>query len=217
MNVKRPNVKRPNIKKLGVKKMTVENLSVKSLRQAGDYRSGMTDDAGGDTVDVIVSQWEAMRSDLDVSPIAIVGRISRLSRLIDRRLSENFARFGLDDWMYDVMATLYRVGPPHELTPGALVGRTMVTTGAITNRLDRLEARGLISRRPSPHDRRSVIVALTERGVAAVEEVAPSHLAVEREIVGALTDRQRDGLASDLRLLLRSLGDDADPVDDTAL
>ncbi len=161
----------------------------------------------GDAVDAIVSQWAEIRPDLDSTPIAIVGRISRLSRLIDRRLSENFARFGLDDWMYDVMATLYRIGPPHELTPGDLVRRTMVTTGAITNRLDRLEQRGFISRRPSPLDRRSVIVALTGAGIATVEEVAPSHLDVERELIAPLSERQRSELASDLRRLLRALGD----------
>ena len=86
-----------------------------------------------------LEQWAAVRPDLDSSPIAVIGRVSRLSRLVDRRLAENFARFGLENWMYDVLATLRRGGPPYELTAGDLVRRTMVTTGAITNRIDRLD------------------------------------------------------------------------------
>ena len=96
----------------------------------------------------------------DVSPIEVIGRVSRLSRLIDRRLAENFARHGLENWMYDVLATLRRSGPPYELMAGELVGQTMVTTGAITNRIDRLEQRGFVER-DTAQDRRKVIVRLT--------------------------------------------------------
>ena len=88
-----------------------------------------------DTVDRITGQWREQRPDLDVSPIEVIGRISRLSRLIDRRLEENFARFDIEAWMYDVLATLRRGGEPYELTAGDLVRQSMVTTGAITNRI----------------------------------------------------------------------------------
>lgn len=152
-----------------------------------------------------------MRPDLDVTPIGIIGRISRLSRLVDRRLGENFAEFGLDDWMYDVLATLYRGGAPHELTAGDLVRQTMVTTGAITHRIDRLEARGLVER-ASATDRRKVIVRLTSEGVATVERVVDAHLATEREILDQLGRRDRDRLAADLRTLLLGLGDTAEPA-----
>ena len=104
-----------------------------------DYRSGVAGQRQ-DAVDRIVGQWNAVRPDIDSSPIGVVGR-SRLSRLIDRRLAENFARFGIEAWMYDVLATLRRNGVSYELTAGELVGQSMVTTGAITNRIDRLEAR----------------------------------------------------------------------------
>jgi DNA-binding MarR family transcriptional regulator len=163
-----------------------------------------------DTVDRIVEQWNRERPDLDVTPIGIVGRLSRLSRLVDRRLRENFAEFALDDWMYDVLATLYRLGAPHELTAGDLVRQTMVTTGAITNRIDRLEARGLVER-ASATDRRKVIVRLTSEGIATVERVVDAHLATEREILDPLGQRDRDRLASDLRALLLGLGDTAEP------
>ncbi|MDP9464241.1 MAG: MarR family transcriptional regulator, partial [Actinomycetota bacterium] len=97
-----------------------------------------------DAVDHITSQWNAVRPDIDTSPIEVIGRVSRLSRLIDRRLAENFARSDLESWMYDVLATLRRSGEPYELTAGDLMRQAMVTTGALTNRIDRLEQRGLV-------------------------------------------------------------------------
>ena len=110
-----------------------------------------------------------MRPDLDSSPIGVVGRVSRLSRLIDRRLAENFATFGLENWMYDVLATLRRHGEPYELTAGELMSRSMVTTGAMTNRIDRLEQRGLVARTRTD-DRRKVVVRLTPEGLALVDD-----------------------------------------------
>ncbi|MGH9246444.1 MAG: MarR family winged helix-turn-helix transcriptional regulator [Acidimicrobiales bacterium] len=165
-----------------------------------------------DAVDRITSQWNAVRPDVDVSPINVIGRVSRLSRLVDRRLAENFARHGIESWMYDVLATLYRSGEPYELTAGDLVRQTMVTTGAITNRIDRLEQRSLVERARTD-DRRKVIVRLTKQGLDLVEEVLPSHLATEREILAALTPRQQHELARLLRTTLLTLGDRADAHD----
>jgi DNA-binding MarR family transcriptional regulator len=159
-----------------------------------------------DTVDRITHQWRTVRSDLDVSPLEVIGRVSRLSRLVDRRLAVNFARHGIEAWMYDVLATLRRSGEPYELTAGDLVRQTMVTTGAITNRIDRLEARGFVERR-STSDRRKVIVRLTDAGFDKVEDVVQSHLDVERELLAALSQPQQRELASLLRRALTSLGD----------
>ena len=164
-----------------------------------------------DAVDRIVGQWNAVRPDIDSSPIGVIGRVSRLSRLIDRRLAENFARFGIEAWMYDVLATLRRNGAPYELTAGELVGQSMVTTGAITNRIDRLEARGLVERTRTD-DRRKVVVRLTARGLDVVDEVVGGHLLTEREILSSLTSRQQAELAGLLRTMLLGLGDDADPA-----
>ena len=150
-----------------------------------------------------------MRPDVDSSPIGVIGRVSRLSRLIDRRLGENFARFGIDDWMYDVLATLRRQGEPYELTAGDLVRQSMVTTGAITNRVDRLEQRGLVERAHTA-DRRKVLVRLTSRGFDLVERAVNDHLATEREILSALSPRQQQELAKLLRITLLALGDHAD-------
>ena len=165
-----------------------------------------------DAVDRITSQWNAVRPDIDVSPINVIGRVSRLSRLVDRRLGENFARYGIEAWMYDVLATLRRSGEPYELTAGDLVRQTMVTTGAITNRIDRLEQRGLVER-ASADDRRKVIVRLTKQGLDAVEEVVVDHMATERQILADLSSRQQHDLAHLLRKTLLALGDGADPHD----
>lgn len=157
-------------------------------------------------MDRIVGQWAAARPDVDVSPIEVVGRVSRLSRLVDRVLAENFARFGLENWMYDVLATLRRSGPPYALTAGELVRQSMVTTGAITHRIDRLAERGLVER-VSAADRRKVVVRLTPDGLALVDEVVAAHAATEDRILAALAPDERTALAGLLRTLLLELGD----------
>jgi DNA-binding MarR family transcriptional regulator len=161
-----------------------------------------------DAVDRITGQWNAVRPDVDVSPIQVIGRVSRLSRLVDRRLAENFALYGIENWMYDVLATLRRSGEPYELTAGELVRQTMVTTGAVTNRIDRLEDRGLVERTRT-RDRRKVVVRLTAQGLDLVDEVVHAHLATEREILAALSPRQQRELARLLRTALLNLGDRA--------
>ena len=159
-----------------------------------------------DAVDRVIAQWDAVRPDLDSSPVGVIGRISRLSRLIDRRLGENFARFGIENWMYDVLATLRRSGEPFQLTAGDLVRQTMVTTGAITNRIDRLAARGYVER-AGAEDRRKVIVRLTANGRELVDEVVGHHLDAEREILANLTPREQSEMTTLLRTLLVALGD----------
>jgi DNA-binding MarR family transcriptional regulator len=159
-----------------------------------------------DAVDGILLQWAEVRPDLDSSPIGVIGRVSRLSRLIDRRLAENFAAAGLENWMYDVLATLRRQGPPYELTAGDLVAQSMVTSGAITHRIDRLAGRGLVTR-AGADDRRKVLVRLTPDGLTLVDEVAAAHMATEQAILADLSERRRHDLASLLRTVLLTLGD----------
>jgi DNA-binding MarR family transcriptional regulator len=166
----------------------------------------MTSNAAIDTVDGIVAQWATVRPDINAFPIHIVGRVSRLARLIERRLNENFAQYGLEQWMYDVLATLRRTGPPFELTAGDLVRQSMVTTGAITNRVDRLAERGWVEREPGV-DRRTVIVRLTPAGLRLVDEVVPTHMRTEREVLAALSAKQQEQLVGLLRQALVALGD----------
>ncbi|MGW4110209.1 MarR family winged helix-turn-helix transcriptional regulator [Actinosynnema sp. NPDC004786] len=160
-----------------------------------------------DHVDLVLGQWHARRPDLDVSPMAVIGRLSRLARLVDGELGRTFAAHGLDRASFDVLATLRRSAPPHRLTPTELMRASMVTSGAVTQRLDRLEARGLVARTPNEHDGRGVVVSLTEAGFELIDRVLPDHLATEDRVLGALSAREREALADTLKRLLESLGD----------
>lgn len=139
--------------------------------------------------------------------MGIVGRIARLSRLLDLHLKEFFDGHGLERWEFDVLATLRRSGPPYELTAGALNRAAMITSGAITNRIDRMAQRGLVERVPDQQDRRSVRVRLTERGWQTIEELVGPHTDNEARLLAVLSPRERDQLAAKLRVLLESLGD----------
>lgn len=165
-----------------------------------------------DAVDHIVAAWDEIAPDLDTTPMAVIGRISRLSRLIDQRLATNFAEHGIDDWMYDVLATLRRSGEPYELNPRDLVRHTMVTTGAMTNRVDRLSERGLVERLHDDIDRRRVVVRLTPAGLELVDRVAPGHYRYEATLLTALSHRDQQRLARMLRTLLCELGDVPPPT-----
>ncbi|HEX5598731.1 MAG TPA: MarR family transcriptional regulator [Micromonosporaceae bacterium] len=163
-----------------------------------------------DHVDRVLEQWATQRPDLDVSPMAVIGRLSRLSRLIDTELRRTFATHGLDPASFDVLATLRRSGPPHRLTPAELMRASMVTSGAVTQRLDRLEERGLVTRTRSMLDGRSVHVALTNEGRDLVDQALPDHVTTEHRLLETLTSAQRDALADTLRVLLEALGDTPD-------
>ena len=117
-----------------------------------------------DAVDRITDQWRHERPDLDPAPMGVIGRISRIGALVQRELDQVFAEHDLTGADFDVLATLRRAGAPYRLTPGELSRSTMVTTGGMTKRLDRLEATGMIRREPDPHDRRGKLIALTAKG-----------------------------------------------------
>ncbi|CAN7328307.1 MarR family transcriptional regulator [Mesorhizobium amorphae] len=153
-----------------------------------------------------IEQWKRERPDLDVSPMAVLGRLSEASSLIAReRLAPLFARFGLQAGEFDVLATLRRSGQPYALTPTELYEATMVTSGAMTNRLDRLEKAGLILRGPHPSDRRGIVVQLTGKGLALIDEAVAAHVANEHEILAGLSGPERETLAHLLGKLIGSL------------
>lgn len=160
-----------------------------------------------DAVDAILAQWARERPDVDASPMGIVGRISRAQQLLGRELKGFFAERGLDTSEFDVLATLRRHGAPYELTAGALLKAAMVTSGAITNRIDRLEAKGLVERVRDAEDRRSVRIRLTPQGLALVDELVGLHVANEHRLLAGLAPDDRERLAGALRTLLESLGD----------
>ncbi|TIV64266.1 MAG: MarR family transcriptional regulator, partial [Mesorhizobium sp.] len=135
-----------------------------------------------------IEQWRRERPDLDVSPMGVIGRLNEAASLISReRLAPLFARFGLQQGEFDVLATLRRSGAPYALTPTELYEATMVTSGAMTARLDRLEKAGLIRRAPHPSDRRGVVVELTAKGLALVDEALAAHVDNEHQILAGLT------------------------------
>ncbi|MEU5126146.1 MarR family winged helix-turn-helix transcriptional regulator [Streptomyces mobaraensis] len=165
-----------------------------------------------DHVDLVLEQWAAQRPDLDVSPMAVFGRLSRLKRVVDAELGRTFAAHGLDRASFDVLATLRRSAPPHRLTPTELMRAGMVTSGAISQRLDRLEGRGLVVRTPNEEDGRGVRVSLTDEGRELIDRALPEHLATERRLLGPLSDEKRDRFVETLRELLEELEGPAGPV-----
>ncbi|MEY9886753.1 DNA-binding MarR family transcriptional regulator [Catenulispora sp. MAP12-49] len=160
-----------------------------------------------DAVDAIIAMWAREKPELDAAPMGIVGRISRLSRLLDKELKDFFAGHGLEFWEFDVLATLRRSGEPYELSAGALLKTAMVTSGAITNRVDRMETKGLVQRVPDPGDRRGVRIRLTPAGLELIDKLMPLHVANERRLLAALGDDERGALADLLRALASGLGD----------
>ncbi|WP_116998903.1 MarR family winged helix-turn-helix transcriptional regulator [Desertimonas flava] len=159
-----------------------------------------------DHVDHVVDQWAAERPDVDASPIRIIGRISRLSRDIDRRLKAVFNAHGLEAWEYDLLASLRRLGPPYELTAGEITEALMITSGAVTNRIDRLEARGFVERVKDEGDQRFVRVRLTAAGRKVMDETLPDHLAGEERLLAELTPADRRQLERLLRKLHDGVG-----------
>ncbi|MER8367858.1 MarR family transcriptional regulator [Mesorhizobium sp. M1348] len=153
-----------------------------------------------------IEQWKKERPDLDVSPMAVLGRLHEAASLIAReRLAPLFASYGLQSGEFDVLATLRRSGPPYALTPTALYEATMVTSGAMTNRLDRLEKSGLIKRGPHPDDRRGIVVQLTKKGLALIDEAVAAHVANEHQILSGLARPEQIMLARLLEKLIASL------------
>ncbi len=159
-----------------------------------------------DAVDVLLAQWARERPDLDCSPMGVIGRITQAQREVHLAQRRTFARHGLDAPSFDVLAALRRAGPPHQLTPTALMRTALVTSGAITQRLDRLEERGLITRGRSDADGRAVVVALTEAGRTALDAALPDHLETERALLTGLSPREQEQLADLLRRFLVALG-----------
>ena len=158
-----------------------------------------------DHVATVVEQWGAERPDLDVSPLLVIGRIHRIAQALTPELVTVYARHGLGEGDFDVLATLRRQGHPYTLTPTQLGERTMVTSGAVSKRVDRLADAGLVERRPRPADRRSVTVALTARGRRVIDAAMDEHVANEARLLDGLTDAERASLGALLARLAASL------------
>jgi len=161
-----------------------------------------------DEVDNIVEAWQRERPDLDVEPMEVLSRISRLARHLDRLRAGAFSAHDLESWEFDVLAALRRSGPPYRLSPGQLLRETLVTSGTMTNRVDRLAGRGLVMRQDHPNDRRGVLVELTDAGRNVVDAAFAELMSAERQITAALDVADHDQLTRSLRLLLARYGAD---------
>ncbi|CAN7290741.1 MarR family transcriptional regulator [Rhizobium sp. LjRoot98] len=147
-----------------------------------------------DHVDRILVQWRRERPDLDVEPMGLLGRLARLSTYLGREVDRTFSEFGLSSASFDVLAALRRSGKPYQLSPGDLLGTTMITSGTMTNRIDQLEKAGLVERLTNPEDRRSVLIALTQPGLELVERTVTAHVANQHRLTALLEPEERKAL-----------------------
>lgn len=158
-----------------------------------------------DQVDLILQDWIRERPDLDPSPMGIFGRVTRVYSRAHRRLERLLSDYDLTPASFDVLANLRRAGDPYRRTPSELASSSMLTSGALTGRLDKLEQQGLISREPAPEDRRVMYARLTEKGVELIDEVITEHLRQENRMLGGLSVRERTALSSALAALEASI------------
>lgn len=156
-----------------------------------------------DEVDRILEAWSTEAPELDVRPLRVLSRVTRLARHLDLARRDAFAVHGLDGWEFDVLAALRREGPPYELSPGQLIQQTLSTSGTMTNRIDRLASRHLVERLPDPRDRRGVRVRLLPPGKTAVEGALADLLDRERQILASLSPEELDSIADLLRRLVQ--------------
>jgi len=152
-----------------------------------------------DEVDRIVDAWQQERPDLDVAPLQVLSRVSRLARHLDIARREAFAVNDLEPGEFDVLTALRRTGKPYALTPSALISQNLVTSGTMTNRIDRLESKDLVARMPDPTDGRGVLVQLTQSGKSAVDRALEELLSREKSLLATVSKADREKLASVLR------------------
>ncbi|RAY12221.1 MarR family transcriptional regulator [Actinomadura craniellae] len=164
-----------------------------------------------DEVDRLVAAWGAERPDLDVEPLQVLSRISRLARHLDRTRRAVFVAHDLEPWEFDVLTALRRAGAPYQLSPGRLLRATLVTSGTMTNRIDRLQKAGLVDRLPDPNDKRGVQVRLTNAGRGKVDGAFADLLAREHALLAGLSPADRATLSGLLRTLLIPFDSD-DPL-----
>jgi DNA-binding MarR family transcriptional regulator len=161
---------------------------------------------GSDEVDRIVNSWRHERPDLDFTPLQVLSRVDRLSKHLDRARRSAFERSDLDSWEFDVLSALRRAGAPYQLSPKALLPQTLVSSGTMTNRIDRLVERGLVERRTDPNDGRGVLVHMTDLGLVRVDVAITRLVDAEIELLESLSATDQERLAGLLRKL--SLGFD---------
>lgn len=161
-----------------------------------------------DHVDRIIAQWNRARPDLDVGPMATIGRLSRLTALLRSEMEKTWKIHGLNAASFDVLATLRRSGKPEGLSPGELLDLTMVTSGTMTNRVDQLVKAGLVERVQNPEDKRGFLIRLTEDGFSTIENAVTDHVETQHRLISGLSPKQKDDLNNLLRTLSEAVNSD---------
>ncbi len=154
-----------------------------------------------DEVDRIVDAWARERPDIDFAPLQVLSRVDRLAKHLDRARRSAFTASGLEAWEFDVLAALRRAGMPYQLSPKALLQQTLVSSGTMTNRIDRLVERRLVERRTDPHDGRGVLVVMTDAGREQVDAAITLLLAEEADWLAGLSRADQERLSALLRKL----------------
>ena len=160
-----------------------------------------------DQIDRIVGLWQQARPDLELGSTEVIGRIVRLEYFITRRVLQDLAHYGLNVGEFDVLAALRRHPPSFQLSPNQLQNMVLISSGALTNRINRLESRNLVSRAQAEHDKRGVIVTLTDLGFKVVEEAVGHHLAAEAELANSLSALEQQQLSVLLKKMLVAIED----------
>ncbi|AQU81602.1 MULTISPECIES: MarR family winged helix-turn-helix transcriptional regulator [unclassified Halomonas] len=155
-----------------------------------------------DHVDKILKQWHLQRPDLDVAPMGTIGRVKRVNYYLMRSMEKTWAKYGLTDASFDVLATLRREGAPYALSPGGLMASTMVTSGTMTHRINQLEKAGLIERIKNPDDGRGFLISLSQRGYELIDEAVAAHVETQTQLMSGLSEEQREQLDGLLKQLL---------------
>lgn len=169
-----------------------------------------------DEVDRIVRAWQQLQPDLNSTPLHVFSRISRIAWIQENLRRDVFAKVGLDGWEFDVLSALRRAGEPFQLTPRLLIQETLVTSGTMTTRLDKLQARGLVTRARAPEDGRSVVVQLSAEGIRLADEAISALMDAEQEFLDALPAGAQEQMGDALRSLLLALEAPADAEDPSA-
>jgi DNA-binding MarR family transcriptional regulator len=191
---------------MGISSVRVEafgNVSYQEVSFSSGMMPGMT--RRRDHLDAILAQWHRERPDLNVAPLGLMGRLLRTAHLADAAFAEGLSEYRIGPGWFDLMAALRRAGPPYELNPTELMRATMISSGGMTKRLDRLAEAGLVERRPDPDDRRGTLVRLTPRGLSIIDAAVESHIANEDHALRSLNASERRTLDGLLRKLLDDL------------
>lgn len=185
-------------------KISLFVLMLRLFPRLFDVDTSMVSSSEKDPVDDILAQWHRERPDLDVSPMGLIGRMTRLASHLRKAIGKTFAEFGLQLGEFDVLATLRRSGAPYQLTPTELFKSMMVSSGTMTNRIDRLEHSGLVERIPDVRDRRGTLIQLTDKGLNLIDEAVTAHVENEHRILSDLSQQEKEALSDLLRKLLLS-------------